>query len=291
MPFEGILEFLGASSLLVLVLGPFWKADDAISETLRGDISRWLIQSNIPIPRYPWVAIVNGVFVGLFGEKHLSLRCISISYLVSIAASIIIFYIFVAWLDTLLAPKLAQFGWPRGSQLSILLYLLLLINPIADFINLFLSRKIITRLIEVSSGLRMVFLMILIVVLPFVCSVVVLWIGLVMMEVYFGEINPDLPGLNAALGGLISGSGAMLTYGVAFTLLLTTFVSTVWVWSAIVGAFLIRLLSSSRTIHAYLTYALPVDERPVRSIGVFLTLLAACVLLIRALALFALTVL
>lgn len=53
-----------------------------------------------------------------------------------------------------------------------------------------------------------------------------------------------------------------------FSPLITTFITSFWIWAAVLGSALIRLMSLSRPLMRFMPYALPVDEKPIRSVGV-----------------------
>lgn len=281
MPFEDILGLLGAGVVLPIFLVAFWKADDAISPTLKNDISRWLLSADVPSPRRPWLDVINGIFVNVFGKSHFSLRCVAASYLISILASFMIFYIVTTWLDSVIAPNFTKFRWPSGSRLVALLSMIFLVNPVADFLNLLISRKALERLAETKSIISLVAIVAFVSTAPLVLSLMALLFGIVLIEIAFSTAV-SLDDFVWRITMLSTTQlGSMFSYGMALTLLMTTFITTIWFWSALAGSIVFRALLSSRTIYAYLTYALPVDDRPIRSIGLFFTALAGFILLLR----------
>ena len=53
-----------------------------------------------------------------------------------------------------------------------------------------------------------------------------------------------------------------------FAVVFTAFVTSFWLWAAAFGTLTIRLLARSGPILAALQYALPIEEKPIRSMGI-----------------------
>ncbi|MBX3566645.1 MAG: hypothetical protein KF914_01215 [Rhizobiaceae bacterium] len=67
------LEVVGINgfsfALIVAVLGFFWKADEALSTSFRNDLSRAIIDTNIPSDRNIWLDRIKGISDALLGRE------------------------------------------------------------------------------------------------------------------------------------------------------------------------------------------------------------------------------
>ncbi|MBO9406357.1 hypothetical protein J7399_02865 [Shimia sp. R9_1] len=167
---DELLSFLGVPATLVLLLGVFWKADDAISEEARLELSNWIRAISPPSKSSPVARTVIELFVSIFGAKQLSWRCATVSF----AYSLVLLSLFSLGLALSLDTGLC--GSPPGTEIIVeagpcpdgfdaqstlfqqkppltvetffvglvsywpALAFFLIFNPLADFISLWITR-------------------------------------------------------------------------------------------------------------------------------------------------------
>lgn len=297
-----ILEILGASPIMLGVLTLLWKGDEVISGRAREDLSAHLLALDARSPvadgKAPWVGFVRAQFERFFGPRHLSMRCIMMSILVSIGA-LAALYVSVAIMNPeFTSPSLGG----AGVWLAVLTAVLIALpfNLFFDWLSL-----IETRAILGSDGfprrptlyLLVDFLFtILIFAAGFYITFQLLWLTLGMA---LGE-QAGTGGMSDAISPLTfyanswesfttANAGEKLTWfghrlelvQVAFLLpFLTTFTTSLWLWVAATGTLLLHGLSRLQPMVRLFRYALPVEEKPVRCIGIAAAIIVFIVLMI-----------
>ncbi len=263
---EGLIEVFGAGAALIAVLGAFWKGDDAISQDLREDIAIRLLLLEPQRQAFPDVRrFVLAWLNFVFGSSHLSVKCGFMSTFVSVFLFSVTYYFiagfsFVALLFD--APDLFLF----------LLIALCFVNVVADYLSLWKSRQLL------SSDWPPAVLLVMDVVLTAVISGSILMIALTQLGNFMG------PGIVNFNGGFVPEIRLLFSTipsedvgRYMMSAFLTTFVTVGWSLLALAGYYGLRW---SARLLPVLKYALPIQSRPVRSIGVFLTGGALVLLLI-----------
>jgi len=284
-----LLEVLGASALVIVTLSVFWKADDAISDEFRSDVSNWLLRLSPPPKNSPVGTLVHRLFERVFGEQHWTFRCFSVSALVSFAsfASIVLLSVAVSH-----DFKLHDLKLSRAYELPLVLSMVFVLNPVVDYVSLFCTRVVLrlmaTNRLDLWSALS----------IDTVASLLAFFLVASLFfqtALYFSVfeylamltdslMSPSKPGLFDHVANLttdeLNGSILTVTNVFLYAVLFSAFVSSIWLWAAVVGTLLIRLLAESGSLMDKFRYILPVKQKPVRAIGitaflfVFLVLLA-----------------
>lgn len=293
MLFEEVLEALGALPIALAVLAPFWIGDDALSPAFRDDVARWLRGVAVvggPGDAHSTVArVVLSLFERVFGGRAASRRFIGRSAAMSLALTTTAIVAVEAvnhaerepvWVISDPGRTMRLFAW------------LTLTNVVADYASLVETRFVLSRMgSSVSRDLALVTLDALLTLAVFLAAYLGVFVVLISLLPTFSSGAPDVEGaftlLLAYVDRLRVGGDAYWVWGLRLTEdqallaipLVTTFVTSAWIWAAALGGLGIRLLSASGPIMRGLIYALPVDERPVRSIGVVATLIVLAALL------------
>lgn len=263
-----ILELLGASSLIVIILSVFWKGDDAVSPEFRADISEWLLRLKPPKANSPVGTTVMGLFVRVFGPRHWTLRCFAASCLVSwLTFAFCYLYFFVTeerYFDS-------DFGLNVIGTGGVLTFFLI-INPVIDYLSLFCTRFIIQK---VADGKLPVLVTIIVDFLASYFSYLIIF-GLTA----FAVLSFDPVYLRSVLDALSQHNFVEVPpvlqnqIGVFIAIVLvSSYVSSMWLWAAALSTLVIRVLSRSAKLISTLQYVLPVSEKPVRSMGIVAFLL------------------
>lgn len=275
---QELLELLGASALLVIVLSVFWKADDAVSPEFRSDVSDWLLRLKPPNANSPVGLVVYQIFTRVFGSRHLSWRCLLASVAVSLGATLAVLVFLASINDSgrmvLQDLRLNRFkgsGW---------LLIVLFVNPAVDFVSLSVTRWVLFRTAKnkmriglavtidfFGSGAVLVALFWLIMRL----LTAIIWSMATIMDWLF--IPPSSP-----LAVELESAYLLVT---SVLILASAFVSSAWLWAAWLSTLMIRALAKSSALLKTLQYVLPIKEKPIRAIGELAFLASLLVLLLR----------
>ena len=293
MLFEDLLEYLGALPLLLAILPAFWVGDEALSPAFRADVSRWLrglgprrdvsIGADNPVPM-----VVLGLFQRVFGHHAASPRFLLRSAAVSAVATLGLIFGLDAINAALGRPALRI---ADNADFTTALTILVATNIVADYVSLRQSRYVLAKMgVGATHDVLLVLLDLVLTSAVFVVTLFgVASIAATMTDdwvptsfVRFGT------GLMEILLEAFDGRGEYWFLGLHVTQtstvilipLITTFLTSAWIWAAALGAAGIRLLSAGGPVLRALLYALPVDDKPVRSIGVAATLVVLAAMLL-----------
>jgi len=202
------------------------------------------------------------VFDSVFGTKHLTLRC----FLLSSAISVVAFL--------LLAMGVGILYWHSpvhldpGSLLGTI-GVAAVCNVVPDYVSL-LETRILLGVLKADSRLGRVFAVLLVdIVLTFAITAVGLF---VVACIYYGGVTRGAQSFVSAVTYLIwppakvegfEHLGDEINLKVSLIVILTAFVTSIWLWLYLIGGALIRL----RVGYQLFVRVMPVEERPLKSIG------------------------
>lgn len=306
MPWSDLADLMGASALVMAILLVFWKGDDCISKEFRDDIAAWLILLKPPSAQSPVAKSVLAIFENTFGRSHLSLRCIATSVAFSSVFLFAFLYFFTAGYSSTNPmgdavnpepePSLSRVEILRSYFWAPVWYLLLLsaiINFLVDFFSLMITRMMLHRASLGDMKLSVcifldatlsaaLFALVFYVTSAYSSSLVYLSSGAFEQVLVWATVmwvNVQQFGFFWFLVNNNDVTGIILRATV-----LTTFITSIWIWAAALGSLVLRLLARSGPLLRALQYGLPIEERPVRSIGIVSFLFVFVFLLISTLA-------
>ncbi len=249
MPGKELFEIVGISPLLLAILLAFWKGDDAISEELRSDISDAINETAKKTDRRVFLAALEAQFKRVFSDSHLSWSCLSRSTLAS--------FFFLAVIGLAL-------GILYGASVPFYIAVFIVAaipNSIGDYISLgetrYVLRLVRQKKISPLGG----------VLVDSILTMIIFYITLIALSsnetifLWLNDITPSTTEFGIAKDALLLGREVHLAGLVLLAPLLTTYLTSVWVWSAAIGVLLLRVIP-------VLSYSLPVDSKPIRSIGI-----------------------
>lgn len=282
---EGLIELFGFPALVIALLSIFWKGDDVLSEEARRDLGSWLNRASLPSSFRPLGSFVLALFERVFGRTHWSILCAFRSFLTSLILFLLVFSLswqreYVGWGGLSLISSVSMLAFD-----PIFLCLILLINPVGDYLSLWVTRR---RLLTLAAGEITVSYTI---ILDFITSILIFWIWanfitfvLFLIPYYFFGFKD-----NEFNGGPIEFLQATLLHfasnmprqsnlspevwwsaanGIINAAVVTALVGSIWLWSAVLGAGAIRFASRMHGVIRFLKYSLNIAEKPVRSIGI-----------------------
>lgn len=271
MPFSGLLEFLGASTIICVLLAGLWKADDLFSPEFRDDVAiRILLLKPTGDMTAIWIAQIKKITYRLFGGKYALIKILLISPFVTIILSISLFLI--------LAPSRFSYGF-RDDFITVLI-----LNVPMDIVSLAISLVLIHRLN------RRNFMGILVLDVALSGAVYFLWtytmseLLISQVENWFGLLTAKMVSIAgnpfSAVNFLLTGS--IETHGTwpynSLIYFISNFSTSVLVWVCILGILSIKFAHKSTIIIPILQYVLPIDQKPFRSIGIIGVLSALIIL-------------
>ena len=278
-----ILEQLGAAPFLLAVLSAFWKGDEAVSDSFRGDLTEWLRRAKVTPPSRSWAVIAHSMYESYFGSKLFSAGAFFRSALLTMIAGPVFFLLLIFLIPTGIAVTddgeiLDTYLFDEFDTLTLIgllleilvLFALLTIFPV--FISLVKARICLRHIVAGGSSVNNLlfleffadYLLIILYSLFTAWVLESLWIA-DYLESYFPLFNN------------IRMSWAPFFYWpsmLCITISLIFFLILLFSYSTL------SALSRSMSIMRILTYALPIDSKPIRSIGVVGTILAIVILLV-----------
>lgn len=252
---EELLEHFGIAPILLAIIAVFWKGDEAIGSALRTDISKFLKNSE-KYRSAPTYQYVYESFVRVFGEKHATLFAFTRSLFFStIFLSLICFSYY--------------FFYDLNIEFAIAVIIFSIVpNSLGDYLSLYETRIILRKINcgEISARLA--------IPLDFILSGVIAGGSIVAAFLIGGVISTFFPASNELLPSPsdVSTQPNFSFLGVVveedflvFSVpVLTSYMTSIWIWLSFLGSLILRIVP-------FLNYALPTDEKPIRSIGIVAT--------------------
>lgn len=269
--FEEILGFTGIGfAVFVAVLALFWRADDALSAEVKEDISlRLLCFEPKSISGHSLSAISNTLDAA-FGKRYFSIRSFFVSAIASMVFSTLIL-LFVSVQNNYTNLYLDK--W----KIEVTVFLISFIfinNIIIDYISVNQTRFFIRRSISSDRKSRFLVFDFIATGLTIITIFVVVWNSINLF--FAGEIDID-KSLNFFTSLLDDSPSAAnkdffflnVDNGDIFplVLILTTYLTSIWIWLYFVGFYGVRIANKSDKIVRVLQYVLPISSKPMRSIG------------------------
>ncbi len=270
-----LLEELGAVGVGILlaisVAGLFWKLDDAIAERPRNALSRLLQRLSIEPPHPNLPAIVAAAFDRIFGEKHFSKRCFFMSCLFSILAVAALTAIYLQvndyWARRFWAFRMS------GEELAVFALMTFGFNLIPDYLSLLETRVIVGAMSRTRKASALVGYLFMDLILTYVIFITLSGFFWIIAVIYWNSMQLELSFVvqhYADYFTIILSEKPLAFVGDASFLaifLYSTYFTSVWVWLTALGWWAIRVMAKAPPLLKAMQYLLPIDERPLRSIG------------------------
>ncbi len=270
-----------------VLLAMAWKADDAISLQFKRDLSLWLAgldPAAVDHTMQRWPAHFAALFDRVFGNKHLSWRCAFRSSIASFVAFLLCTPIFLQAAPGEWAYLLTEVGgWDTLIRLGIVGAIA---NLLPDYVSLLETRWVIQRMQRTPSIAAQAGWLL----LDFVATAAIFFLFVGIVTAAIPNDSWRLISVNIWLDFELGGSGLDFIADLVRLSLLspvsapetrllaipvwTTYFTTVWVWLYFLAQFLVRLAIPLRRALGSLQYALPIEQRPLRAVGLVMALVA-----------------
>lgn len=203
-----------------------------INPKRREDVALWLMGAH---SEDGWTKSFIKLFDSVFGEYHLSLKCLMRSAIASLIAVIVI------WL---LMGNAETFGLRMESARSLgwVLVTGVVVNVIADYISLLETRLILDRMPRNS------FAQIGVLIFDFLVSAAIIWVA-IFLYLHSPLHEGDIESFAEILG----------VFSVFSVFFYSTFLTSVWIWGYIASTWIMRLAIGLR-----ISYWLDVENKPIK---------------------------
>lgn len=273
MPWSDLAELFGASATVMAVLVVFWKGDDCLSKASRSDLAAWLVQLRPPTQTNPMAQSMLALFESVFEKSHFTWFCFVISFVFSIVFAILFYVLQFGIFPEVRQSHFADQDATGYSALTTVLFLGIILNGLGDFPSLYVTRKV----LEWTAGAKIQFWFAIFVDL--VLTTLVFFGVLFVADWLFSGLEArainDYPhfmrrvllvvlGLEEPSDEDESASGVAVMRSFAFT----AYITSIWLWAAALGSLALRLAARSGPALRAFQYVLPIDEKPVRSLGI-----------------------
>ena len=247
---------LGAGALLGLsVAGLLWKADDAIGEEFKEDLSLGLSCGNTE--KIPFS--IESLYAFLFSKSIFSMSSIFRSALVSLLSVAVLFLCYVQ----------IQGGSFSLDSFGAIALLALGFNIIPDFLSTVISRILVRRLLVHFSYFRLA----VVTFFDLLSTLAIASLALVIGSLVAGLGQPTELGI---VGSCLAVIQTMIDYwddsiynvGFIGIFVYSTFFSTFILWAIVLSFVLCKQTAVMSKLQSWVSYALPVYTHPLRSIGI-----------------------
>lgn len=266
---------LPAGIAWALSVGAFFsKGDEYLSPELRKSFAAWLKGVDISAPSQSVPNVFLSIFDRIFGPDPFRFRFMAASFLLSITAITLFLAYYVS--------RLPWFGvslWndpdQRAAVAGQLLSFVFLVNLVVDWLCLSYCQSVVVQMQKGWSWRSIpLFLAKDILVKSFFIVA-----GTAFVYVNYTAANGAFDGkMGLALGALPQTLWeALLFRNLSSVYVYASLVSSLWLWGYLTAVCLVRMLNVVPHGLSFLKWALPIDERPIRSIGVIAAFIALLV--------------
>lgn len=268
---DGLIAEITATGLAIggALLMMAWKADDAISIQFKRDLGLWLDgldPSTMGRTLQRWPIHFAALFDRVFGKKHLSWRCFFRSSLASLLAFLLCTLIFVQASPGEWLVYIEKGGLEPFISLAIVA---MVANLLPDYVSLLETRWVIMRMQDAFTFTRLFGWLL----VDLVATTAIFFLFLIGLQlITMNKVDLDFME-NLVLWSLLipADEPQWRIYAIPVW---TTYFTTAWTWLYFFAQFLMRFIKPMRRLVTFLKYALPVEQRPLRTIGQIMALLA-----------------
>jgi hypothetical protein len=246
----------GSAGAFGAVLKAFDSFDKNQSEMNRQFVRAWLLGFSADYQK--WTSFFGELFQTLFGKKHLSLKCVGRSFMLS---SALILTIYLIWL--LKQPSLHPLRDALDREILLEAgFIFIIAGCISDYLSLWKTRILLTKSKLLHTGVStagLVFADFIATCLLYLASLLIALLARdLMVGANWNTMKEDATTILTYQNWYSTGSGPMLI------LLLAALLTSAWIWIYLVVAYAMRALSSVIPPLSKLT---DFEAHPVRSIG------------------------
>lgn len=249
-----------AAGVFASVYGVFARFDRIQTRNNRQFVGRWL--TGLSAPQVGWDSFFVELFDGIFGTRHWSVKCVFRSVVLSL---------FIMAMLTFYLNMLSHSLW----LLSPITLVLVATACITDYFSLWKTRYLLTRFNTIStriSALGLIFV-------DFIATSILYYILFaIAFTIIMAPISliPLFIYRHASLASLyrevVFFSPGRIT---SFFYYLVALLTSAWLWTYVLGAYAMRLLSFIPVVIRTLSKILDLNEHPVRSLGYVVAALSA----------------
>ncbi len=284
---EGRIAEIMLTGLIVsgALLAMAWKADEGIGLQFRRDLSLWLegldpMAVETSVQRWPHH--FAALFDRLFGKRHFSWRCFLRSTLASMLSFVLVSLITIQASPAVWAFMQRELGL-QGTIVSLAIAGVV-VNIVPDYVSLLETRWLIRGMQKTRSLIGQLAWLLLDLLFTAIIAYLAGFAAASTLAVLIAGVSGDFVvrimqllwiGFIRNLQSLLTFEGGINAQGMLILIpFLTTFLTSAWAWLYFVAQFLMRLSAPLRRSLGFLQYALPIEHRPLRAVGVVMALVA-----------------
>lgn len=262
-------------------IGLGWKADGAFSSEFRNKLSDQIIRLRRIVPGETWPTIFADLFDHVFGKRHATWKCFLRSSIASIISVGVMTLIWAQVRPEILREFLTNFRFEQGAVFAMVF---IGYNLIPDYFSLLETRYVIRWMGQTQSGFKILAILafdVLATTLIFLAGIVLL---VLVVSIFLSVLQEARPYWKVVDKGLSIMFFELVTHGMVFAssgkepsvgiFFYTTFFTSVWVWLFALAWGAMRLATRFEPGIRFLIWALPIQDYPIRSIGLTLGALA-----------------
>lgn len=246
-----------------VVLAFFWKGEEALSPALIQWLAQRLQEARVAKPSKEWPQIFGRVFDRIFGVDALRARFILCALLASVL-SVSFFFVTYVLRDPYFADSLINDPFQRAAVARQLITTSLIVNFVVDYLCLAYCREVVAQM-ELSPSLWR---------LPiYLLKDLGLKVGLFILAIGFvytsfasggsfgGDFRAALTAVPATLWG------GLLFENLSCVYIYSSLLSSFWLWAYMLSWLTFAVAVRTPAALKALQWALPLEEHPVRSLG------------------------
>lgn len=255
------------------IYGLFNKAGESVNEPTKRAVANWLQNINLSKELPNWPQTFTVLFDRVFTEEHWSWNCFGRSALISLLGLSLFLFLTTShdqWLKVLFTGSMI----PRAFW-AIVPFIVL--NLIPDYFSLLETRYIFSRIVPGTSFLKVLGYLL----LDIIFTLLIFYFGTMLFVLlsdffykqYYGFDSQStlFQDIDAFYKSMFLPS-AGLPY---LPFILTTFLTSIWVWLYAGSAFLLKLIAIPKAGLKFLRNSLDITNRPFRAMGFTLMVLAS----------------
>lgn len=269
-----LLKFPAGFAWALSVGAFFSKGDDYVSPELRKSFAAWLKGVDIRAPSQDLPNVFLAIFDKFFGPDPFRFRFMAASFLLSVAAMTLLFAYFV-----LRQPSFGESLWNNAYQRAAvagqLLSFAFIVNLVVDWLCLAYCQHVAVQMQKRWSWSSIPLFL----AKDLLVKLVFIVVGSALVYVNYAAANDAFGGKTSLALSVLPQTlwEALLFRNTSSIYIYASLVSSLWLWGYLLAVCLVRALNIAPQGLSFLKWALPIDERPIRSIGViaaFVALLA-----------------
>ena len=252
------------------ILAFFWKGEEALSPALKQWLAQTLKSARVDAPSTEWPRIFGHVFDRIFGVDAFRIRFVLLAFLASLLSVAFFFGTYVlknpAFGETLISDP-----FQRDAVMRQLTAISLFVNFGVDYVCLAYCREVVAQMERSTRPARLPIYLLKdagMKVGLFVLTTGFVYTSFAAEGSFGGDFKAALVAVPETLWGGLKYENISCVY------IYSSLLSSFWLWGYILSWFAFGIAVRAPGVVKALKWALPIDEHPVRSLGLVASVIA-----------------